>query len=229
MATTALSMKDVHHLYKKGSQIGAQMVIPNWEIEQGESVFLYGDSGSGKSTLLNLLSGVLTAQSGTIEIMGKALTDMSNAQRDRFRAQHIGVVFQTFNLIPYLPVLKNIQLAAYLAKKDIHAVVQKAESLLSDLNMKSDILGKPVNELSIGQQQRVAIVRALINSPELLLVDEPTSALDASARDAFMQVLMDIVSATGTTMIFVSHDNSLKPYFKKATDIKSITDAGGAQ
>lgn len=226
MSEDALVLKNVHHQYGKSNKSGAQLRIPQWHVEKGDNVFLYGDSGSGKSTLLNLLSGVLKPNSGSIEILGQDLCTMSNTQRDAFRARHIGVVFQTFNLIPYLSVLKNIELAAYFAKNDVHAVKEHAQQLLSSLHLPDDILSKPVNQMSIGQQQRVAIVRALINYPEILLVDEPTSALDASARDAFMRVLLEITKETHTTLIFVSHDKALASFFKTQTNIRELVEAG---
>ncbi|WP_034474808.1 ABC transporter ATP-binding protein [Aestuariibacter salexigens] len=227
MSTPSVPAITLHHLlhrYKGGKHNdGHVLSIPHWQVEQGDIVFLHGDSGSGKSTLLNLLSGVLSPTSGEISLLGESLTTMSGSQRDAFRARHIGVVFQTFNLIPYLPVLKNIQLAAYFGKQDLSQVREKAQQLLRNLRLDVSVLDKPVNQLSIGQQQRVAIVRSLINSPEILLVDEPTSALDASARDAFMQVLTEVVRQTNTTLIFVSHDKSLMSYFPTITDINALT------
>lgn len=223
----ALALSNVRHQYHKKNASGPVLSIPQWQVKQGDHVFLHGDSGSGKSTLLNLLSGVLTPTSGSINLLGQDICQLSSAKRDAFRANHIGVVFQTFNLIPYLPVIKNIQLAAYFAgkksaNKDMQAVRTRAEEMLSHLNLSVEVLDKPVNQLSIGQQQRVAIVRALVNAPEILLVDEPTSALDASARDAFMKVLLSVSKEAQTTLIFVSHDQSLRDYFSIATDIQTL-------
>jgi putative ABC transport system ATP-binding protein len=158
---------------------------------------------------------------------------MSGRQRDKFRAQHIGVVFQQFNLIPYLSVMKNIQLANYFASSGNKAIEESAKALLSKLKLPLTTLDKRSSELSVGQQQRVAIARALINAPEILLVDEPTSALDMSARDAFMQVLIETCDAANTTMVFVSHDMSLKDYFKASVAMpelcRTLVRAGGNQ
>ncbi|QBF81702.1 ABC transporter ATP-binding protein [Shewanella maritima] len=219
MSSLAINIQDLSYRYKQANS--PQFHIPQWQVPQGQSVFLHGDSGTGKSTLLNLLSGVLTPQSGSIEIMGQALTTMKASQRDKFRANHIGVVFQTFNLIPYLTVLENIKLAHYFAdnKGDISA---KASELVEALKLPAGVLTTPVSQLSIGQQQRVAIVRALINSPDVLLVDEPTSALDASARDAFLTLLVEMTKSSNTCLIFVSHDSALQDYFDVKTDIKSL-------
>lgn len=229
LADNALSLKGVEYQYGSKKSSNGRFIIPTWEVTSGESVFLHGSSGSGKSTLLNLLSGVIQPERGSIEIFGKDICQLSNRQKDKFRAKNIGVVFQTFNLIPYLSVLQNVELAAYFADNAVSEVKPHAEQLMHTLNMNSALLLKPVNQLSIGQQQRVAIVRALINSPSLLLVDEPTSALDAAARDAFMEVLMASSTATKTTMIFVSHDQSLMSYFNTKQNIKELFTVEGAQ
>lgn len=221
MQKYAIHMSDVRHEYRGESDV-TSLNIPHWQVEYGDKVFLHGDSGSGKSTLLNLLSGVLLPHSGVISLLGQNTTVMSNTKRDHFRAQHIGVVFQTFNLIPYLSVLDNIELAAHLANNTSPALKDKAAQLLGSLHLDTSLLHRPVKQLSIGQQQRIAIVRALINDPELLLVDEPTSALDASARDAFMQALMDTATQHNTTMVFVSHDHALRDYFSHHLDVSAI-------
>lgn len=220
MSSPIIELNHVCHQYK--STQSSPLYIEHWQVQPGQQVFLQGQSGSGKSTLLNLLSGVLTAKSGEINILGQDLCQMSGRERDRFRAKHIGVVFQTFNLIAYLSVIKNIELAVYFAKGDKQAVVERAKQLLSKLQLSEDILSRKVSELSIGQQQRVAIVRALINQPELLLVDEPTSALDSAARDAFLTMLTSTVSETPTTMIFVSHDKTIAHHFSQTLDISTL-------
>ncbi|NVK24008.1 MAG: ABC transporter ATP-binding protein [Gammaproteobacteria bacterium] len=225
MSSPVIKLEGISHRYKQKN--APSLVIPAWQVESQQQVFLHGDSGSGKSTLLNLLSGVLTPTEGSIEVLGENLTKMSSAQRDQFRAQNIGVVFQTFNLIPYLSVLENIQLAVYFASKSQHQVIERAEHLLSNLHLDLNILKKPVSQLSIGQQQRVAIVRALINEPELLLVDEPTSALDASARDAFLNVLINTSKTNNTSMIFVSHDKAIEHYFSQSVEITALTEQQG--
>jgi putative ABC transport system ATP-binding protein len=125
-------------------------------------------------------------------------------------------------LIPYLSILNNIELAAYLAGKGKRDIRERAEQLMVSLKMSAELLERPVSQLSIGQQQRVAIVRALINAPRLLLVDEPTSALDASARDAFMDLLVAVVAENNTAMVFVSHDQALAKHFAKSVDIASV-------
>ncbi|MFC3121252.1 ABC transporter ATP-binding protein [Agaribacter flavus] len=224
-ANLAINIDRVVHRYEAREQ--SAFFIEQWQLASAERVFLHGESGSGKTTLLNLLAGVLTPESGSIELLGQAFSSLTARQRDKFRAQHIGVVFQQFNLIPYLSVLKNIQLAAYFANEKQGNVQAFAEQLLDKLQLPKTILKQAAGTLSVGQQQRVAIARALINRPELLFVDEPTSALDASARDAFMELLIEICDASSTTLVFVSHDLYLRRFFETFVDIKSLRSSEG--
>ena len=206
--------------YKQGQNI--ILDIPFWALKRGESVFLHGESGSGKSTLLNLLSGMLVSKTGQVTIAGTNLGKLNSRQRDRFRAEHIGVVFQQFNLIPYLSVIDNVLLAANFAAGLSPEIEKKAKDLLSHVNLPEELYHQKANSLSIGQQQRVAIVRALLNEPEILLVDEPTSALDTHNRDTFIRLLSNVVSKHSTSLLFVSHDLSLASYFDKKTALSSI-------
>lgn len=220
MIDIAIDIQNLRYQYRSKNKHNPLFHIPHWQVVAGDKVFLHGKSGTGKSTVLNLLSGILKPLGGDLHLLGENFGTMKGAATDKFRAQHIGVVFQVFNLIPYLSVLENIELASYFAKHRTDEDAVKA--MLESLALPEAILTQPVSQLSVGQQQRVAIVRALINSPEILLVDEPTSALDSSARDAFMQVLMDVAKHKNTTMIFVSHDRSLAKYFNQSQDVASL-------
>lgn len=211
-----------------GKNSAVVLDIPSWHIQRGERLFLQGPSGSGKSTLLNLLAGILTTAHGSVEILGQNLAALSAHQRDNFRAQHIGIVFQQFNLIPYLSILDNIRLAAYFSGKNNTGIEQKALHLFAALGLDRSLLNKQTSALSVGQQQRVAIARALINAPEILIADEPTSALDSDARAAFMQLLLELCKDQGNTLIFVSHDNSLAQHFQRVLNLASINRAGTA-
>jgi len=199
--------------------------IPQWSVGPAERIFLHGPSGAGKSTLLNLLAGILLPDSGSIEILGEKINAMSGSQRDKWRARHIGVVFQQFNLIPYQNAVNNIKLAAEFAGQGTNAD-ERAHKLLEALGIEQDFFGQPSGRLSIGQQQRVAIARAMINQPELLIVDEPTSALDSKNRDAFMSLLLEQVEQQQTALIFVSHDQNLATVFSR---IESLIDINHAQ
>jgi len=197
--------------------------IPSWSLNRSEHTFIYGPSGVGKSTLLGLLSGLLRAQQGDITIFGHQLAKISNRQRDKFRANTIGYVFQTFNLIPYLDAFDNIQLASYFADTTSSASLeQEITALLDNLNIPEPDRKQPVSRLSIGQQQRIAIARALINKPKLLIADEPTSSLDKDNRDKFMKLLMSVVKDKDITLLFVSHDMSLAHYFNHVESIQDF-------
>ncbi len=223
----ALSLRDVKFSYP-GVREKMVLNIPNWSIEAGEQVFLHGPSGGGKSTFLNLLSGILFASQGTVNVLGKQLQKMSGRQRDHFRANHIGYVFQQFNLIPYLNAISNIQLARHFCdQKKVGQLHDEIKNLLSILNITSSDWSKPAAKLSIGQQQRVAIARAFINKPKLLIADEPTSSLDANNRDSFITLLKSLVEKQKTTLIFVSHDLALSKNFDRSQALSDINLASG--
>lgn len=217
-----VSVKDLNFRYSTDNS--SMLDIPAWSLEPGEQVFLYGPSGTGKSTFLNLLAGILLPNTGEICVLGKRLNTLSGRQRDKWRAQHIGVVFQQFNLIPYLDAVSNIALAAHFAgtKKTRH----RALELLNALGIDQHLHNQAASRLSIGQQQRVAIARALVNSPELLIVDEPTSALDQQNRDAFMSLLFDQAKLHQTALVFVSHDLALADAFHR---VEALADLNQAQ
>jgi putative ABC transport system ATP-binding protein len=222
-ASIAIEINNLAFRYNKQSE-RADIDIPKWQLNAGEHVFLRGESGSGKSTLLNLIAGILQPDSGEISLLNETFSTLSSRKRDAFRAKHIGVVYQQFNLIPFVSVLKNVQLAAHFGHTPSHKVQAFLEELLPKLALPKDCLHKKASQLSVGQQQRVAIARALVNSPDILLVDEPTSALDAHARDAFMQVLIELCNKYGSTLLFVSHDAYLQSHFEHIVDMKALNE-----
>lgn len=196
--------------------------ISKWQVNAGERLFLQGASGSGKSTLLHLLCGLLLGK-GALSVAGANFSALSASKRDKFRARHIGVVFQQFNLIPYLSMLDNVVLAASLAGDAYSASTLRAEGLLEQVGLAQNLWRQPAKGLSIGQQQRVAIARALINKPEILLLDEPTSALDQNNRERFMDVLHNHLKSYGTTTILVSHDQSVAHYFDRIVALSTLS------
>lgn len=199
--------------------------IDHWQVPQGQRVFLSGESGSGKSTLLNLICGTLSPTGGNIELLQQPFSQLSGRKRDTFRAKHIGVVFQQFNLIPYLSVAQNIALAGYFGHTCVENINTRISTFLSRLELAENLLNQRADALSMGQQQRVAIARALINQPEILVVDEPTSALDAKARDSFIDLLLDCAAEINSTVIFVSHDQSLADHFDQHVLLTELNQA----
>lgn len=207
----------------------AVLNIPSWQVSAKESVLLIGSSGSGKSTLLNMLSGILTPDSGKVSVAGHSLEGLTNRQRDHFRATQIGYVAQSFNLIPYLSAVENIKLTNHLARKSsTNDDKLSIEPLLLELNIPKTQWQKPVSQLSIGQQQRVAIARAIVNKPKLLIADEPTSALDQENRDHFMSILMDTANTHDMTVVLVSHDLSLRQHFDRVDSMSDLNKIEGA-
>lgn len=207
------------------------LCLPQLTIEAGESVFLLGASGSGKSTLLHLVAGIVTAQRGSVRVFGQPLETLGGRARDRFRARHIGLVFQQFNLVPWLDVATNIRLACSFGDKQGPVDRTRLCALLDSLQLDQALLGRRADTLSVGQQQRVAIARALANTPELLIADEPTSALDSAARDSFIRLLLQVQAERGVTVLFVSHDAALAGHFSRVLDMAQLNHArheGGA-
>ncbi len=207
--------------------------IERLDLEAGERVFVHGPSGSGKSTLLGLLGGVLVGEQGgvTVTIDGRstAWERLSRAQRDRFRVDHIGFVFQQFNLIPYLNVLDNVLLPCrFSARRRKQAgadLAADARRLLRELDLSDDLASRPVTQLSVGQQQRVAVARALIGRPEIVIADEPTSALDAQRQDRFLDLLLKECAASNASLVFVSHDRRLASHFTREVALHEINHA----
>ncbi len=210
--------------------------VERFRVAPGERVFLRGPSGSGKSTLLSLLAGVVTPQRGSVRVLGRDLGALGAAARDRFRADHIGFIFQMFNLIPYLSVVENVCLPcgfsarrSEVARRAAGSVGAEALRLLDHLDMaQGDLLRRPVTELSVGQQQRVAAARALIGAPELVIADEPTSSLDAERRAAFLDLLFRECAREKASLLFVSHDASLAARFDRAIQFGEINRAMAA-
>lgn len=197
--------------------------IPSWTLAEGEHVFLQGPSGSGKSTLLNIISGILCVSSGEMRVMGCELKTLTARQRDRFRANNIGHVFQQFNLLPYLNAIENIQLAAHFGPKEKRStLLETIQSTLSKLGVAERDWSLPASQLSVGQQQRVAIARSLVNKPKILIADEPTSALDEKSRGEFMDLLLSVLKDSSTTLIFVSHDLTLSRFFQRTDSLLTM-------
>ncbi|WNW12058.1 ATP-binding cassette domain-containing protein [Pseudomonas sp. DTU_2021_1001937_2_SI_NGA_ILE_001] len=210
--------------------------IPAFRLEAGETLFLKGPSGSGKTTLLGLLGGVQLPVRGSIRLLGEELNRLSAGARDRFRVDHTGYIFQQFNLLPFLSVRENVELPCHFSRLRADracqrhgSVAEAAVALLAHLGLKdTTLLDRRADALSIGQQQRVAAARALIGQPELVIADEPTSALDADAREAFLQLLFAECREAGSSLLFVSHDQSLAALFDRNLSLAELNRAAVA-
>lgn len=202
--------------------------IRRFSIQRGERLFLQGPSGSGKSTLLGVIAGVFTPSAGDATVLNQPFHKMTAAARDRVRANTMGVIFQQFNLVPYLTLVENVLLPCRFSPSRAERVgateaqrKDKATDLLERLGLHEEAhANRPASELSVGQQQRVAAARALIGSPSLVIADEPTSALDAATRDTFINTL--ISEAKDAAVLFVSHDATLSKHFDRITAMENI-------
>ena len=205
-----------------------RMAIDDFSLEQGERLLLIGPSGSGKSTFLSLLAGIVSPQEGAIRVLDTDIARLGGASRDHFRGAHFGIIFQMFNLLPYGSVLDNVMLPlSFSAERRRRAGARgsaeaEAERLLDKLGIDPALRKASATSLSVGQQQRVAAARALIGAPQIIIADEPTSALDRNRQMAFLDLLFAVVAETGSTLIMVSHDETLSPRFTRVAALGSI-------
>ena len=199
--------------------------LPDLHINEGEKVFLYGPSGSGKSTLLALIGGLIQPDHGEVLFAGERLDQLKGSKRDCFRADHLGIIFQQFNLLPWLDVRANVALPCQfsaLRSKRCGDVDKAVERLLMGMDLESALWSRRADALSVGQQQRVAAARALIGQPDLILADEPTSALDAERRQVFIDLLFKQTEISGSTLLFVSHEQDLATRFDRVLSLDSV-------
>lgn len=225
-----MQLSDVEFAWDKHSQPVIQ--IPAFSVAQGEHVFLKGPSGSGKTTLLSLIAAVLTPQSGTIVIDDVPLASIRRSRRDQFRVDRIGLIFQQFNLLPFLSVAENVQLSCRFSSTrrssacESHSLDEETDRLLGAMKLSPDDLRhRATSQLSVGQQQRVAVARALIGRPPLIIADEPTSSLDSDSRQAFLDLLFNECQSAGSALLFVSHDSALASSFDRNLDLRTINKA----
>lgn len=222
MTAPALALSQLQFAWPGG---GFGLSCPDLTLVQGESLLLLGESGSGKSTLLALICGIVTADQGRVEVAGTDLASLGAGARDRFRAEEIGVIFQQFNLLPYASVADNILLPLRFAPRRrgrAGDARSEAARLARALNLPDDVLAMPAGRLSVGQQQRVAVARALIGRPPLIVADEPTSALDAATQDSFLGLLFDQAAQAGSSLMMVSHDERLGARFDRVIALPEI-------
>lgn len=213
--------------------------LPTLQLQRGQRMLLRGGSGCGKTTLLSLAAGVILADSGQVQLLGQDWRALRPGARDARRVDHVGYIFQQFNLLPYLSVLDNVLMPCRLSERrksqagrSHGSPLAAAQALLSALELPPALWHRGADALSVGQQQRVAAARALIGQPALVLADEPTSALDEDNRDRFMQLLGTQCAQSGCALLFVSHDARLAPHFDTECllpEINRVPASGGRQ
>ena len=216
------------------NQTGSQplLAIDHFSLSKQDTLFIHGASGSGKTTFLNLLAGVLLADKGKVEVLQQDYCQQSSAKRDRFRSDHIGFIFQQFNLLPYLSVIENVTLPCAFSKLRRQKILarnttpeQEAMRLLKALGLSEDVGLRSVQHVSVGQSQRVAAARALMGSPELLIADEPMSSIDADNQQRFLQLLFSECKRAGITLVLVSHDMRLADLFDQRISMQDLNSA----
>lgn len=229
--STSIPVIDVHDLkFRWSARANTVLDISSFQLHSGERVFLKGASGSGKTTLLSLVAGIVSPQAGEVLVLGRALKDLQGAARDRFRAAHIGFIFQLFNLLPYLSLIENVVLPCRFSPDRYRRATERSGAPRSDAMRLLDklelgngaLLSRPVTELSVGQQQRVAAARALIGAPEIVVADEPTSSLDADTKERFIELLFEECAEGEASLLFVSHDAALGPLFDRSVAMAEI-------
>ena len=226
MPEHAIELKDLEYAYSAAKPV---LKIDSFHVKTGEKLFLRGPSGSGKSTLLSLIAGIDKPGRGHLKVLDQDFNALTSQQRDQLRGNSMGVIFQQFNLLPFLSVADNILLPTRMNRRTsskLEGTNDQAQRLMKRLQLpQQELWDEKASALSIGQQQRVAVVRALMGSPQLILADEPTSALDTDNRNAFISLLIEEVSASKATLVFVSHDLSLADHFDRTVDLVHINQA----
>jgi putative ABC transport system ATP-binding protein len=211
-------MRDVRKVYRSGDDEVVALQHASLEVGDDEIVALLGPSGSGKTTLLSIAGGLLAATEGTVNVGGRDISDLSARELTRFRRERVGFVFQSVNLVPFLTARENLVVVDELAGKRGAESRRRADRLLEQLGL-SHRAGNLPGELSGGERQRVAIGRALMNEPALVLVDEPTSALDTALGEQVMELIRDEMKSRGTAAVIVTHDRRMTHYADRTVEI----------
>lgn len=218
MTNPIVRIQELSKHYQQGGRTRAVLDAVTLDIQPGEFFVLLGKSGSGKSTLLNLMSAIDTPDAGSIMIGDTDITHLNERQQTLFRREHIGIVFQFFNLIPTLTVLENITLPRELGGGDRASAEAKARELLERVGLGNRTESFP-DKLSGGEQQRIAIARALAHEPQLVLADEPTGNLDSDTGQQVLQLLLELTRDAGKTLVMATHSADIVPYADRVARI----------
>ena len=217
-----IEIRDVEKRYARGGEVVIACRVPELDIQAGEQVALVGPSGCGKTTLLHVISGLLKPDRGTVKVDGIDLFGLGEAARDRFRARNFGYVHQTFNLLAAFSALENVALGAYFAGGSSSA--ERARELLDRVGLGDRLSHQPA-ELSVGQQQRVAVARALINRPQVLLADEPTGNQDPETGRQTLALMRELAEEIGATIVLVTHDPNSAEQMQRTIELPSLAGA----
>ena len=209
--TTLVSIRNLHKTYRRGPETVDVLHGIDLDIDQGDFVALMGPSGSGKTTLLNLIGGLDSPTRGEITVGGQRIDALGSGQLSHWRSQHVGFVFQFYNLMPMLTAQKNVELPLLLTKLSSSQRKRNAEIALELVGLKDRGKHRP-SELSGGQQQRVAIARAIVSDPTLLICDEPTGDLDRASAEEILSLLQMLNREHGKTIVMVTHDPKAAEY-----------------
>jgi ABC-type lipoprotein export system ATPase subunit len=216
-----IRLRDVQKSYPLGPQRVIACEVAQLEIADGEQVALIGRSGTGKTTLLHILAGILRPDRGEVDVAGARLDQLGESARDRHRGRHIGMVYQTFNLLQPFTALENVLLGALFGRGAGHAARDRARQLLEQVGLGERLHHRP-NELSVGQVQRVAICRALVNDPELILMDEPLGNQDRATGEQVLDMLLQMAAQDGKTVVMVTHDPASATRMQRTVDLATL-------
>jgi putative ABC transport system ATP-binding protein len=204
----AVRCEDVEKVFGSGETAVRALRGVDWDVPLGEISMLVGQSGSGKTTLLSVITGLLDATGGSVEVLGEKLRQLDGSRANQFRLQNIGFIFQQYNLLPALTAAENAAVPLFAASVPRWQATERGRELLRRLGLGKRVDALP-RELSGGQQQRVAIARALIHEPRLIVCDEPTAALDAESGHAVMELLHAVAVSPERAVVVVTHDNRI--------------------
>ncbi len=214
-----IRLREVQKRFGAADGAAPVLFVRELDVARGERVALMGASGSGKTTILNLVGGLLAADAGQVQVAGQELSSLGEAGRDRFRARHVGYLFQTFHLLDGWTACENVELGASFTGRRVEA--GRAVALLREVGLGERLDHWP-RQLSVGQQARVALARALINKPEVLLADEPTGALDAENGAKVLRLILDAAQAEGSTVLCATHDPAVAGAFDRVVRLEDL-------
>lgn len=222
-----IEIRDLLKTYRRGEDSVVACDVAELSVARGEQLALVGESGLGKSTVLNIIAGLLLPDQGSVRVQDVEITDLSEHDRDRFRAEHIGMVFQTFNLLQPFSALENVMLGAVFGKGHREDLRDHSQKLLARVGLGNRLDHRP-NELSVGQAQRVAICRALVNEPQVILADEPLGNQDKTTGREVLRLLLEMAKEGERTVVMVTHDPDSAAQMERVVELKDLRREGEA-